>query len=75
MSKHRIVIDFEVCKGCDLCVFYCPRDVLQLSDQINAKGYNVVEVVNLDNCTGCNLCMNGCPDFAIFVTKSTPNET
>ncbi len=67
MSKHRIYIDVDVCKGCDLCVYYCPRGVLKMSEKMNAKGNTIVEVVQLENCTGCDLCENGCPDFAIHV--------
>ncbi len=67
MSKHRIYIDVDVCKGCDLCVYYCPRGVLKMSEIMNAKGNTIVEVVQLENCTGCDLCENGCPDFAIHV--------
>lgn len=63
----RIHIDERVCKGCDLCVFYCPRDVLRLSGRRNQKGYSVAEVHNLGDCTGCKLCEISCPDLAIYV--------
>jgi 2-oxoglutarate ferredoxin oxidoreductase subunit delta len=67
MKKFIIHIDESVCKGCGLCVFYCPKDVLQLADKMNQKGYNVAEVINLSDCTGCRLCDIACPDFAIYV--------
>jgi len=66
-----IFIDGEVCKGCGLCIYYCPRDVLALSDQINVRGYSVAEVVNYENCTHCKLCEISCPDLAIFVEKES----
>lgn len=65
----EIYIDVEVCKGCGLCVFYCPRSVLRLSDQRNKKGYTVAEVYDLEDCVGCKLCEIGCPDIAIFVEE------
>jgi len=65
--KATVWIDEEVCKGCGLCVFYCPKQVLALSERMNAKGYNVAEVRRAEDCTGCRLCESGCPDFAIYV--------
>jgi len=67
----RITIDVEVCKGCGLCIFYCPRAVLQLSDKRNQKGYSVAEVYDAEDCVGCKLCEIGCPDLAIYVEDDT----
>ncbi len=67
MSVKQIHIDQKICKGCGLCIFYCPREVLKLSSESNAKGYNVVEVYQPENCVGCKLCEYSCPDFAITV--------
>lgn len=69
MKKFLIHIDEAVCKGCGLCVFYCPKKVLRLSEKMNTKGYNVAEVNLPDDCIGCNLCDMACPDFAIYVEK------
>jgi 2-oxoglutarate ferredoxin oxidoreductase subunit delta len=69
MKKIIVYVDAQVCKGCGLCVEYCPRAVLKLADKMNQKGYNVAEVVDLANCTGCKLCEVGCPDFAIYVQE------
>lgn len=74
MKKYIIHIDERVCKGCDLCVFYCPKDVLKLADKMNQKGYNVAEVIHLENCIGCRLCEDACPDFAIFVEDDPFNN-
>jgi len=63
----EIHIDVAVCKGCGLCVFYCPRAVLRLAGKRNQKGYTVAEVYDLEDCVGCRLCEISCPDIAIYV--------
>ena len=60
-------IDEKLCKGCGLCVHFCERNVLRMSERRNAKGYQVAEVANANQCKPCKLCEMNCPDFAIFV--------
>lgn len=39
-----VTINEKVCKGCGLCVFSCPKKVLELSEhKLNANGYPVAE--------------------------------
>lgn len=64
-----VYIDERVCKGCGLCIHFCPKGVLAMSERLNEKGYNVVEVVYPENCNACDLCEINCPDLAIYVTK------
>ena len=47
------------CKGCGICVAFCPREVLAIDE----AGYPYVR--DLDACTGCGWCEIRCPDFAI----------
>ncbi len=56
----NIVIHENLCKGCSICVDFCPTNVLEM------KG-SVVSVKNLEACTRCQLCDLRCPDFAIQV--------
>lgn len=65
----KIHIERDRCKGCGFCVEYCPRDVLELSDEFNIKGYHPPFVKNEEKCCYCQLCETICPEFAIFVTK------
>ena len=71
----EIVINLDYCKGCNICVAVCPKEVLRPSNQISAKGYVLPEAVNLEACTYCKLCEIVCPDLAIAVKdKQTSKE-
>ena len=63
----HISIDSEACKGCGLCIFYCPKEVLRVSEKRNEKGYDVIEAYKPENCVDCRLCEISCPDLAIYV--------
>ena len=66
--KHGIVhIIEERCKGCGICVEFCPRNLLAMSERTNSKGYHIPKVVDDRSCINCGLCALLCPDFAIFV--------
>ncbi len=66
-DRMHIYIDTEVCKGCGLCIFYCPKEVLRFSDKRNERGYDIVEIYQPEECVGCGLCEIDCPDLAIYV--------
>ena len=72
--KGEIHIDKNRCKGCAFCVEYCPRDILELSDDFNVKGYHPPYVKKEDDCCYCQLCETICPEFAIFVTVKEEEE-
>ena len=74
MAKKQvteILIDLRRCKGCDICVEFCPTRVLALQEQ-------KAVVVDLPACIGCGLCEVRCPDFAIELVyaadKGAENE-
>ena len=62
-----IKIKKERCKGCELCLAACPRDVLRLSRDLNKKGVRFAEVADAEKCTGCGLCFLVCPDACIEI--------
>jgi 2-oxoglutarate ferredoxin oxidoreductase subunit delta len=55
-----IIVKSEWCKGCEICVAFCPKGVLEMAG-------GKVAVVRPDDCTKCMLCELRCPDFAISV--------
>jgi len=73
-KKGKIHINKKQCKGCGFCIEYCPRDVLELSEEFNAKGYHPPSIKDEDKCIYCQLCEAICPDFAIFVTLKEEEE-
>ena len=66
-----IVIDAERCKGCQLCISVCPKEIIGLSSHFNRKGYTpaVVKEEKAHECTGCTACALMCPDAAISVYR------
>jgi len=65
----RVVIIPDRCKGCGFCIEFCPRKVLDFSEEFNSKGYHLPVVVHPELCISCGLCELLCPDFAIFAVK------
>lgn len=68
MIRGSVVIDKDICKGCELCIQACRQESLGLSNQINRNGYRFAMLVK-DNCTGCVNCALVCPDVAITVYR------
>lgn len=65
----EIDIDEEMCKGCGLCIMFCPQKVFEPSEELNKKGVFPPRVVRGDMCVKCRLCELVCPDFAISLAK------
>ena len=65
----KIVINQESCKGCMLCINYCPKKLIRKSSRFNGKGSAVVEFFDQEPCMGCSMCAVICPDCCIEVFK------
>jgi 2-oxoglutarate ferredoxin oxidoreductase subunit delta len=65
----KIVIDEERCKGCQLCVLFCPPKVLAISTRLNSRGFYSVELIDEQRCTSCAACALVCPDVVITVYR------
>ena len=65
----KIVIDSERCKGCEICIYFCPKKQIDLSEDFNRKGLHPCTFKDNGECTGCTVCAIMCPDCAIEVYK------
>ena len=57
------------CKGCGICVAFCPTKTLEISP-ITGKCI----IVLAEACTKCGLCELRCPDFAVTVVLNEGPE-
>ncbi len=66
MGKRKLKelrINREWCKGCGICIAFCPRKVLEMDEQDKAVP------VRSEDCVVCGLCEMRCPDLAIEVVE------
>ena len=64
MAKAKLkehIINREWCKGCSICVQFCPKHVLELDSE------DKVMAARPEDCICCMLCEYRCPDLAIEV--------
>lgn len=72
MSK--ISFDKHRCKGCGLCVLFCPQKTLRMSSELNDQGHQYPEVIDPALCTACGMCFRMCPDGAIQVNQDKAKQ-
>ncbi|MDY6845271.1 MAG: ferredoxin family protein [Thermodesulfobacteriota bacterium] len=76
MAKGEIVILDDFCKGCGLCVKFCPNDCISIpGSKISSKGYLLPVFDKQDECSACGTCGLMCPEFAIEVYRYKEKKT
>ncbi|MCW3981423.1 MAG: ferredoxin family protein [Candidatus Bathyarchaeota archaeon] len=69
LPEGEIHIITDLCKGCGFCIEFCPRKMLEKSNQLNKRGVYPPKVTDEGKCTLCGFCTAICPDFAIFCVE------
>ena len=62
--RGEVILYATWCKGCRICVEFCPPKVLAMD-----PGEDHPRVVLPEKCTACHFCDTHCPDLAIVVRK------
>ena len=65
----KINIDKDKCKGCALCIYFCPKQEIKSGDKFNKKGVKPAVFAESGKCVGCGFCAVICPDCCIEVYK------
>ena len=63
-EKCVLTVRPALCKGCEVCIEFCPKKVLTLE-----RKQQVVVADHIENCIACGMCELRCPDFAIYIEK------
>ena len=63
-EKCSLFIRPELCKGCSICVEFCPVDALSIEEK-----RPIVTADHMEKCIACGMCELRCPDFAIYIEK------
>ena len=67
-----VEIATDRCKGCELCISACPRNVLELDPSVvNALGHHPIRLTDAAGCSSCALCARVCPD-TVFTIYTRP---
>ncbi|MFH1339552.1 MAG: 4Fe-4S dicluster domain-containing protein [Candidatus Omnitrophota bacterium] len=66
----KIIVERERCKGCLLCIGFCPQSLIRLDNGLNCRGVKPVKFSDKNGeCIGCMQCALICPDCCIEVYK------
>lgn len=70
------VIDALECKACGRCIAVCPKKVLDMGTELNARGYPFARYLG-QGCIGCANCFYNCPEpnaISVHIPLKEPVE-
>ena len=65
----KVIINPEKCKGCLLCVSFCPKGLIKKSKKLNLCSLNYVAFDTQGECIGCLQCALICPECCIEILE------
>jgi len=68
-KESKVRIELSLCKGCGICIKFCPKKIFQESKKTTEKGIEIPDIVNDNECIECGICELLCPELAIDVAK------
>jgi 2-oxoglutarate ferredoxin oxidoreductase subunit delta len=69
-KKYKIFIDSEQCDGCELCLSFCPKEIIEISkDKFNSRMLHYAIVVKPEDCAGCRQCERLCPTVSLYILE------
>lgn len=69
--KFELTFNKERCKGCGLCIHFCPKKILAFDTSMyNASGIHPAYIISQESCIGCQSCALMCPDAIITIRKN-----
>ncbi len=68
-GRFKAMIQAEYCKGCGICLAFCPEKTLIWAEKLNSFGYPVVELADEKACRGCLQCFLMCPDVVFNFSR------
>jgi 2-oxoglutarate ferredoxin oxidoreductase subunit delta len=71
MAKKKLkehLLNREWCKGCGICVAFCPKYVLELDQK------DKVVAMRPADCIACRMCELRCPDLAIEIITAEEEQ-
>ncbi len=74
VKVQQIVVSDKLCKGCYLCIWACPWDVFEVSEERNWRGVKKPVAARIEQCRACRLCEWYCPDFALQIIVNEKEE-
>lgn len=61
-NNKNLVRNIDWCKGCGVCVEFCPKKVLKIENE-------KVIIDKKEDCIYCGQCELRCPDNAIYIVE------
>ena len=71
MAKKKLkehLLNREWCKGCGICVAFCPKRVLELDEKDKVVAMRPID------CIACRMCELRCPDLAIEIITTEEEQ-